>query len=192
MQALATFVNSLCKLFEKPNRKKHLNPNFSIPTALAQFRKNISNVSVPHGNGILLGEYICNEIDSGFDIFDPIKALAIPDILYSYFEQECPQAPPRSSNKMDMSFDALKVLRDKRIDHHEDCDLKGLSTTDFDGAIELLCFAQTFVNIIGYKLFGSSQNTVVLAEEFLPDRSGSGRQIKKLIQKLENGFSPSI
>jgi len=180
-QAVAEIVNSLCKLFEKRSNKY---PNFSIPTALYQLQENLSEIMVPSMNEFTLGEYIRSEIDASFDISDPVKLDSIIGLLYAYFYAECPQVPPRPSKKMDMSLDALKVLRDKRIDHHEDHDLTGLSTTDFAAAIELLCFAQTFVNVIGYQLFGSSQSIISLPDEFLPERSDSGRQMKKLIQTL--------
>ena len=179
-QAFDAFVLSLCRLFEKPSKKY---PNYSIPTVLTHFRA-LGDKDFCEQIPAKLVEYICTEVDSTLSDLDPPKASAAARMVCSHFEKQCPCTPPRKGQKLDIPLDALKVLRNKRVAHHEDHDLVGLSTTDFEGAIELLCFAQTFVNIVG-DFYGSSMKSISQPVEFTLDKSTSGNQIKKMIQELE-------
>jgi hypothetical protein len=185
-QALGSFVLSLCNLFERPNRKY---PNCSIHTALVHLRNGLNDVAVPDQSKSKLDEYIRAEIDSTFSIHDPLKAAAAARLVYTHFDEQCPHMPPREGKKIDVTLDALKVLRDKRVAHHEDHNLVGLMATDFDSTIELLCLAQTFVNIVGYGFFGFSLKSTAVPAEFAPDRSKSCRQMKKMIQEFEQQLS---
>lgn len=177
-QSLGTFILSLCKLFERASKKYQ---NFSIPTALEYLYQHLDNVTVTDQSFAKLIEFIRSEIDPTFDVQDRNR---IPQMVYTHFENLCPRTPLRDGNKLDAILDALKVIRDKRVAHHEDHDLAGLTVTDLDGAIELLCFAQTFVNIIGFGLFGFSMDTITLPENFAPDKTESYNQINSLIQGL--------
>lgn len=180
-QALGAFILSLCKLFERRN-KKH--PNYSIPTALVHFRSVSIDIAVPDQSAAKLDEYIRTEIDPSFSVHDPLKAITAAHMVCTHFEEQCPRTPPRAGKILDATLDALKVLRDKRVAHHEDNSLVGLTSTDLDSAIELLCFAQTFVNIVGYGFFGFSLKSTAQPAEVAPDRSESGAQMKKMIEEL--------
>ena len=185
-QAFGALILSVCNLFERPNEKY---PNYSIRTALLHFRSVLNSVAVPDQSEVKLDEYIRAEIDSTFSIDDPLKAAAAAHVVCAHFEEHCPCTPPRQGRKLDLILDALKVLRDKRLAHLEDLNLAGLTTTDLDGAIELLCYAQTFVNIVGYGFFGFSLKSISQPREFAPEISESGRQMKKIIQELEQQLS---
>ncbi len=179
-QSLGAFILSLCNLFEAPNGKY---PNYSIHTALLIIHDILKDGNVHIGDMRKLDEFIRTNIVSTFDIReDPTKIVTIPCIIYNYFKKECPS--PKKGKELDTILDALKVIRDKRVAHHEDHDLKGLAKTNFEGAIKMLCFAKTFENIIRYGLFGSSRKSTAKPEEFVPEKSESYRQMKTMIQKL--------
>jgi hypothetical protein len=184
--ALGAFVLSLCKLFEEPNGRY---PNYSIHTALVHLSTCLNDVAVPDQSKAKLDEYIRTEIDSTFSVYDPLKAATTAQLVYTHFEEQCPRIPPQEGKKLDVTLDALKMLRDKRVAHDEDHSLVGLMETDLDSTIELLCLAQTFVNIIGYGFFGFSLKSTAQPAEFAPDRSKSGGQMKKIIQELEQQLS---
>lgn len=181
-QALGAFILSLCKLFENASEKY---PNYSIRTALVCLHTFHKDMSVPDQSAEKLDEYIRGVIDPTFSIYDPCKAATAADLIFTYFEEQCPRTPARTGKKFDAILDALKVLRDKRVAHHEDRSLGGLAETDFQSAIDLLCFAQTFVNIVRYGFFGFSIESTAEPASFDPDSSESGRRMKKLIQDLE-------
>ncbi len=183
-QAFDVIILSLCKLFEKPSGSY---PNYSIRTALEHFialeDKDFSEHVSPKVN-----EYICAEIDSSFDDVQQGKTIDAALMIHTHFEELCPRTPLRKGKRLDATLDALKVLRDKRIAHHEDHNLEGFPVTDFESAFQLLCFAQTFVNIVGYGFFGFSMKSTSQPEEFKFEKSMSGSQMKKLILEA-NGLS---
>jgi hypothetical protein len=183
-QALVALVLSQCNLFEKSSNKY---PNFSIATALNHFRciLTTSKIKVPSKNMSLIEDFIRREIDPLFDINETCNAECAANLVCTYFEENYPRTPQRPSMKLDNHLEALKVLRAKRIAPLEDSDLQGMATTDSKGIIELLGFAQTFVNIVGYGLFGYNGKTISDQSEFSPESASSGIQMRKLIQSLE-------
>lgn len=151
MQALSYFVISFRKLFEKPSTKF---PNFSIPSALEYMNSDLSNVPVNSGSVLKLIDFLTTDEDEKMKMMENSEVIKVRVI--EYFQANCPEVPPRDGYPLDKAYDAFRVLSDKRAAHSEDHDLSGLSKTDVDGAKELIAFARSFVNIIGYGLFGFS------------------------------------
>lgn len=183
--ALDAFILSLCKLYEKPNRY----PNFSIPTTLALLQENTSGLSAGIQSHVRLEQFIQSHIDSNFAVRGPEEMAHIPTLVLDYFAEQCPQTLAGNGKELDRIFDALKVLRDKRVAHHEDVDLSSLSKTDLDGALRLLAFAQTYVNLVGYGFFGFSQEGEVDVATFDPCRSVVWPELNRLIGLLEQDAS---
>ena len=179
-QARDAFVLSLCNLFERQNNRL---PNYSIHTALTYFC-GLGNIVVPEQSMVKLEDYICAEIDPSFSWADPVKAEDVPHSIHAHFSEECPRSPLREEKQLDAAFDGIKVLRDKRVAHYEDCDLTELSTTTYENAVELLCFAQTFVNIIGYGFFGFSDQSTAKPAQFSPEKAKGWRQMTKIMKGI--------
>lgn len=180
--AFDSFVLSICRLFEKPSERY---PNFSIPTALNLLQQSRTTLTQGIQNPALLEEFIRSRIDSRFVAINQNQIERIPAILLDYFSNECPRTPPREEKELDIILDALKVLRDKCVAHHEDTDLSSLSKTDLDGALRLLSFANTLVNLVGYGLFGFSMHSEVTADHFEPSKSVVWPEINRMIEILE-------
>jgi hypothetical protein len=180
--ALDAFILSLCKLYEKPNQRY---PNFSIPTTLALLREDTSGISAGIQNYIRLERFIQSNIDSTFTVRGPDEIARIPALVLDYFAEQCPRTPVRNGKELDRIFDAMKTLRDKRVAHHEDAGLSSLSKTDLDGALRLLAFAQTYVNLVGSGFFGFSQKGEVDAATFHPCKSIVWPELNRMIGLLE-------
>lgn len=179
--AFDSFILSLWKLFEPPSKRY---PNFSIPTAIQILQQQLGTLNISTQKCAKLAEFVQSEIDSNFSVRSGNDLNRVPDLIIRYFGDRCPQTPPRRTYELDVIFDALRVLRDKRVAHYEDHDLRGLSTTDLDGAIRLLAFAETVVNVLGYGFFGFSQQTIVNLKKFSPNKSGLWRQMQRIIERL--------
>ena len=184
--ALDAFVLSLCKLYEKPDKRY---PNYSIPTTVALLKETVSDLTVRPQSQAQLENFIQTRIDPTFTVVDQSRIGCIPGIILNHFSKECPRTPPRDENELDHILDALKVLRDKRVAHHEDADLSSLSKTSLDGALCLLAFAQTYVNIVGYGFFGFSQEGEVTADRFEPCKSVVWPELNRMIRLLEQASS---
>jgi hypothetical protein len=176
------FVLSLCKLYEPPRTRYR---NFSIPTAIQDLQRQVATLNINPQRGAILEKFIQREIDGSFTICSGSDLNRMPDLIIRYFADHYPHTPPRKGYELDAIFDALKVLRDKRVAHHEDNDLQGLSRTDLDGAIRLLAFADSVVNVLGYGFFGFSQQTIVSPEKFAPSHSWLWPQMQKMIEILK-------
>ena len=177
-----SFILSLWKLYEPPDKRY---PNFSIPTAIQSLQQQLGVLNISAQKCEKLAEFIQSEIDSTFTGRSGNDLNRVPGLIIGYFGDRCPQTPPRKTYKLDVIFDALRVLRDKRVAHHEDNDLQGLSTTDLDGAMRLLTFAETVVNVVGCGLFGFSQQTTVSPEKFAPNKSWLWPQMQRIIEIID-------
>lgn len=80
-----------------------------------------------------------------------------------------------------------KFFRDKRVAHHEDADLASLSKTDLNGALRLLTFAQTYVNLVGSGFFGFSQEGEVYVDRFDPHKRIVWPELNRMIELFEQG-----
>lgn len=177
-QALSGLVLSVCKLFEN---SKHYE-NFSIPTGLRHFREDITNISAQNRNLVLFETFIRKNVDPSFSVENSEDIDRIPNLVHKYFDESCPRSPARCPNRLNGFFEAVKVLRDKRVAHDEDCDLTGSATADMVGVVELLCFAKTFVNVVGYGFLGFSLDSEAHRDEFSPERSRTVQQMRKLVE----------
>ena len=175
--ALGSFILSICTMYEKPNKY----PNYSIPTALAILKNNAQSLAAGIQNPVTLVDFIRSHIDSAFSESDVGR---IPTLLLDFFSDHCAQTPPRKDHPRDDVLYALKVLRDKRVAHHEAINISGMSETDLDGALDLLAFAKSFVNLVGYGLFGFSTNGWTCASEFAPQESVLWGEIQELVGTL--------
>lgn len=175
--ALAVFVLSICKIYEKHNQR----PNYSIPTAIELLKNNAQGLAAGMQNPWVLTNFIRSKINSSFSECDEAR---IPTFLLDFFSEHCPQTPPRSGYNRDAVLDALKVLRDKRVAHHEATDISSMTRTKLDGALDLLAFAQSFVYLVGYGLFGFAQQGWTCANEFDPRKSWLWPEVNDLIRTL--------
>lgn len=182
--SLDAFILSLCKIYEKPSNRY---PNFSIPTAIVYLQENMTGLHNGIQNHIKLEQFLQAEIDSSFSVTSETDLERIPRMIVTWFAKRCPQTPLREGFELDSVLDALKVLRDKRVAHHEDDDLQGLSKTDLDSVLSLLAFAQTFVNLVGYGFFGFSTHGIASPEMFAPNKSILWSQMQKMMKILEQG-----
>jgi hypothetical protein len=180
--ALGAFILSLCKLFEPQNPRY---PNFSIPTAICHLQDHLVALPSPNQNCIKLEVFIQNHIDHTFKMARQADLVRGPALILEYFADTYPQVPPRRGNDLDHVLDALKVLRDKRVAHPEDCNLEELSKTDLDGALRLLAYAKTFVNICGYGFFGFSMEAVATVDQLEPKKSKAWSQVSNIIRALQ-------
>jgi hypothetical protein len=181
--AHGAFILSLCKLFEKPNSRF---PNLSIPTAICYLREQLASLASLKYDCIKFEKFIQDHIDNTFEMASQSDIERIPSLILRHFDDTCPQTPPREGYVLDHELDAMKVLRDKRVAHPEDCKLDGMSKTDLDGALSLLVYAQTFVNICGYGFFGFSRESVATLDQFEPSRSEAWSQLSKIIKTSNN------
>jgi hypothetical protein len=180
--AFDAFILSLCKLYERPSERY---PNYSIPTTLKILRADPCCLAAGIQNSVGLEQFIRTHVDNNFAVRGPDDITRIPSLLLDHFSDHCPRTPPRDGNKLDQTLDALKVLRDKRVAHHEDADLASLSKTDLDGALRLLAFAQTYINLVGSGFFGFSQETEVAVDRFNPNKSVVWPELIRMIGTLE-------
>lgn len=189
-QALDSMVISICKLYEKPNKKF---PNFSIPTAIDYLDK------LYKSNGIIIDQIqdifklinfiISKGLHPTMNLLDYFEANQIPELLLEYFKNHCPidsKDSPCNNHELKKHLEALKIIRDKRIAHDEDKDISDLPKTDFDGVRQLIAFAQTFVNIIGYGFFGHSQDGEIFADDYIHTRNRHWKKMDEMMKTLGN------
>ncbi len=182
--ALDAFILSLCKLYEKPDPRY---PNFSIPTTIRMLEEGLSDLTVEIRNGVRLEPFVKKHFEPAFSAATPSDISHLPASMLGYFSEQCPRTPPREGNELDLVLDAIRVLRDKRVAHSEDADLYLLSKTNLDGALRLLAFAQTYVNLVGYGFFGFSKEDEVGADRFEPRKSVVWPELNRMIELLEQG-----
>jgi hypothetical protein len=182
--ALDAFILSVCKLYEKPNRRY---PNFSIPTTICMLKKGQSELTVKGQKVVVWEPFIKAHIDPNFTAAALTDTSQLPDLILAHFSEKCPRTPLREGNKLDLDLDAVKVLRDKRIAHSEDADLSLLSKTDLDGAKRLLSFAKTYMNLVGFGFFGFSQEGEVRCGDFEPCKSVVWPELNRMIDLLVGG-----
>ena len=114
--SLDAFILSLCKIYEKPDNRY---PNYSIPTAIVYLQEDMTGLHNGIQNHIKLEQFIQAQIDSNFSVTSATDLERIPRMIVTWFAERCPQTPPREGYELDPVLDALKVLRDKRVAHHE-------------------------------------------------------------------------
>jgi len=191
--SLDAFILSICKLYEKPGK------NYSIPTAIKHLKKNINDLCVDpcSANLLKLERFIQNKIDPDFNVTnvtsDRISGRdgmirSMPLRIVNWFEKHCPQIRKCEDKKSDLDriFDALRVLRDKRVAHHEENDLQKESKTTLDSALRLLAFAKTFENVVGYGFFGFSMDAEASPEDFAADKSTIWEPMQDMMTNLLN------
>jgi len=191
IQAFSSFVLSTCTIFEAP--KKGRLPNFSIHVALQLLddvlRQGELQV-VPGSSQEKIEGFIKSKIDANFSMFERDAERGAIHLIHKYFKDRCLCIGPNSNysdTELGTTLEALKVQRDKRIAHFEDCPVEKLAPqTDINRAIGLLCFAKTFINIIGYGFLGCSDDFISQPKEFYLCTSKSGYQLKRLIEDLLN------
>lgn len=178
-QALFSLVLSIGTLFEQPCEKY---PNCSIPTVIEKLKVEIQTIRV---NTASLGKLVDNYTDEPDEQLHLLcNKEEIPQILLTDFEEQCPRLPARQGSALDDSFNRIKVIRDKRVAHLENVDISTLPKADWDSVKQLLAFAETFVNLIGYGLFGFSLRGRVRAEDIALRDQPSGDQLRRVIETL--------
>ncbi len=178
--ALASFIITVCNLFERHDK----NPNFSIPSALFHLKGHEAKLANGIPDAIKLEEFIKQEIDNSFSPTSREEEARIPTLLLDHFDTTCPQAEG-GIGPLDCVLKALKVLRDKRVAHAEDANIQGMSKTNFDSVSQLLAYAQTFVNMVGYGILGFSTKGVAVPVDFQPDKSKVWPQIQEMMTTIE-------
>jgi hypothetical protein len=179
--ALASLVLSSCSLFEARNTRY---PNFSIPTAIFHLRQHQAELAGRIQEPIKLEQFIQQEIEPSFDLYNSGEMARIPGLLLDHFDTTRPQAEG-AIGPLDCVLKALKVLRDKRVAHAEDADIQGMSKTNLDGVSQLLAYAQTFVNLVGYGILGFSTKGVAVPADFQADKSKVWTQMQETINIVE-------
>ena len=188
--ALDAFILSLCKLYEKPNTRY---PNYSIPTTLELLQNDSSELANKKIQDFLkLAKFIQAHIDPSFVVKNESDIKCIPTVVIQYFDKEYPRIDEKNrqqdAKKLNKIFDALKVLRDKRVAHNEEADISAHSKTSVKDALKLLAFAKTYVNIVGYGFFGFSMEGEVSPESFSPDKSVLWPKLNRMIGLLEQQY----
>lgn len=191
-QALDAMVISVCKLYERKNERYK---NFSIHTAICYLDK------LYNSNGILIDNIsdlfqlkdflISKESCLDINLFNYHDANRIPGLLLEYFRKICPKGFENSfckNHELEVRLNALKMLRDKRIAHDEDEDIDSpdFPKTNLEGVRQLLAFAQTFVNIIGYGFFGHSQDGEIFADDYIHTRNRHWKKMDEMMKTLGN------
>jgi hypothetical protein len=177
--AFSSAILSLGNLFERPSQRY---PNFSIPTALDYLKADLNNVPVNEASKIKLAEYLSTDPkEQEYLILNPqeLKCSLLLDL-----DDKCPRIPPRRGYPLDASFEALKVLRDKRVAHFEDHDLSRVTTTDWNGIQSLVCYSKSFINLVPYGLFGFSLKGWISTNDLDLLNKPTGKGIRDVIQKL--------
>ncbi len=175
--ATATVVLCVAKLYEPFNPSY---PNFSIPTALRKLDDIWQGgLKIPGRNLPRIAKFIQDEICASFDVVDSSQA---PRLLLDYFKNLCPDLKRRPPSDLDEAFDAIRVLRDKRVAHREDHDLVGLRQADLLAICKLLAFAQTFINVMGFGLFGFSAKMATAVNVFFPAKSSAWTGTEQIVK----------
>lgn len=177
--AFSSAILSLGNLFERPGQRY---PNFSIPTTLDYLKADLDNVPVNEASKIKLAEYLSTDTkEQEYLILNPQK---LKRSLLLDLDDKCPRIPPRPGYPLDASFESMKVLRDKRVAHFEDHDLSGLTTTDWNGIQSLVSYCGSFINLVGYGLFGFSLRGWIATNDLDLLNKSTGKAIRDIIQKL--------
>jgi hypothetical protein len=181
--ALSASVLSLSNLFE---REKGY-PNLSIPTAVRILKEHTTEIRIPRLSVITVEGFIKENIDTSFESTDETR-LKMPSLIIAYFDRQCPRVspkppPPRLDYPLDKTLDDIRVLRNKRYAHFQRCDSEDVAKAPFDGALDLLAFAQNFVDFCGYKLLGTQgPKPTTTAEAFAPNKSKAWHQMTGIIK----------
>ena len=175
--AFSAAILSLGNLFERPSQRY---PNFSIPTALDYLKTDLDNVPVNVASKMKLAEYLSTDPkEHGYLILNPQK---LKRSLLLDLGDKCPRIPSRSGYPLDASFEAVKVLRDKRVAHFEDHDLSGFKTTDWNGVESLVSYCKSFINLVGYGLLGFSLKGWIATNDLDLLNRSAGKTIRDVIK----------
>lgn len=178
--ALSSFILSLGKLFEKPCQK---NPNFSIPTVLDCLINNLQEVTVNRGSLVKLASYLSsNRKEQDVLILNPER---IKHDLLNDFKNRCPTLPARPGCKLDATYKGVRVLRDKRIAHLENCDLSRFPKPTGNDIEALIAYCESFTNLVGYGLFGSSMKGFVKPNDLDLLNQTGGQTLRQIIDRLD-------
>lgn len=174
--AFSAAILSLGNLLERPSQRY---PNFSIPTALDYLKTDLDNVPVNEASKMKLAEYLSADTkEQEYLILNPQK---LKCSLLLGLDDRCPRIPSRAGYPLDASFQAIKVLRDKRVAHFEDHDLSGLTTTDWNGVQSLVSYCESFKNLVGYGLFGFSLKGWIATNDLDLLNKSAGKAIRDVI-----------
>ena len=179
LQSLGSMILSVSKIFE-PVKKKY--SNYSIPTALELISKDCENLQVSPINCVKLFDFITANESQPLPVTADTGMLR--DRALKMIREQCPQCPVRPTHRLDEAFKAVKVVRDKQVAHHEDHALSELSSPDSNAIQDLLAFAQTTVDVIGFGFFGFSMRSAALRADFAPDRAQTWQKALELTDRL--------
>lgn len=179
LQAFSSGLLSIGNLFERPSARY---PNFSIPAAIAYLKADLNDIPLNEASKAKLAQYLSDDLQEQQLLI--LKPQRLKRCLLLELDEKCPKSPVRLGYKMDADFEAVKVLRDKRVAHYEDHTLAGLSTTDWDGIKRLLSYCESFINLVGYGLFGFSQNSWIPPEQIDFISKSGGQAISNMLQEI--------
>ena len=187
-QALSSLVLSLVQLFERPSDRY---PNYSIPTAIAHLTTDIDSVRVNPASVVKLVDDLTDERDDQLYLLQNPDEL--PKILLNDFEDGCPKFLARSGSELDRFLEQIRVIRDKRVAHLEDVDISNHPRATWESVTQLLAFAESFVNLVGYGFFGASRKKRVKGEDVKLRDEPAGREVRGIIKALSSnkGFNRS-
>lgn len=89
--AFDSFVLSLCKLYEQPDKRY---PNFSIPTALQTLQKQLISLDVSASMSTHLAEFVQREIDPKFTVCNGNDLKRVPGLIVGHFVDRCRKRLP--------------------------------------------------------------------------------------------------
>ena len=183
-QALSSFILSLGKLFEKPIQK---HPNFSIPTVLDCLTNNLTNIHVNgYKNAVILAKLESTEylsLQEQQDII-PNPEETKRNLLY-FFKDKCPIFPARTGYKLDSAYKGVRVLRNRRIAHLENCDLSCLPELTGNDIEALIAYCESFTNLVGYGLFGNPTKRFVKPNDIDFLNQTAGQTLRQIIDRLD-------
>jgi hypothetical protein len=177
--ALSSLVLSLGKLYEPYNGRYQ---NYSIPTAITLLQAALGQFSVVSGAPYPLNRYL---VEQGVTPpTDQNDATAVVSLVLQHFGEVCPSAKRVPPTELDRNYIALRVLRDKRIAHHENHDLANLESTSLEELKKLIAFGYSARNVLGYTMFGFTPKMGVSESEVNYETTVVATELKAMISKL--------
>ncbi|MEA1994964.1 MAG: hypothetical protein U9N18_02240 [Campylobacterota bacterium] len=178
--ALSFLILSLGKLFEKPCQR---NPNFSILTVLDCLINNLQGVPANKGSLWKLASYLSsNRKEQEALILNPER---IKHDLLDDFKNRCPTLPARPGYQLDSAYEGVRVLRDKRVAHSENCDLSCLPKLTGNDIEALIAYCESFKYLVGYGLFGFSMKGFVKPNDLDLLNQTGGQTLRQIIDRLD-------
>jgi hypothetical protein len=164
-------ILSTVKIFEKEGNRHKIK---SIPSALKLMKNHANEIKI-------LDRCNLNNSIEKLSIFDnqsEVKDVETTNNIANYFLEKIPK----------ININKLKIVRDKRIAHHEHVVTDSIKSPTYNEIIELIDFAKEFLEIVGRPYTATAYKSDDGHNFLSSDAQRAKRCLKRLIGKFDDNL----